>query len=62
MFHPDMTTSAAVAVVVAAAVGFGIWRHRIVAPPKSFAAAPAEGTQPAGDLAPVLAEAKRDIG
>ncbi len=61
MFHPDMATSAAVAVVVLAAVVFGIWRHRQIAPPKSFAATP-DQIAPSGDLAPVLAEAKRDIG
>ena len=61
MFHPDMATSAAVAVVVAAGIVAGIWRHRQIAPPKSFAVTP-DRIVPAGDLAPVLAEAKRDIG
>ncbi len=62
MFHPDMTTSAAVSVIVAAAVGVGMWRHRQIAPPKTFTPSTAEVVQPTGDLAPVLAEAKRDIG
>jgi hypothetical protein len=48
-------------VVVAIALAAGIWQHRRVAPPKSFAAMP-QGGAPSGDLAPVLAEAKRDIG
>jgi TRAP-type uncharacterized transport system fused permease subunit len=61
MFHPDMQTSTMVGVVVAIALAAGIWQHRRVAPPKSFAAMP-QGGAPAGDLAPVLAEAKRDIG
>src|SRR5262245_11337094 len=63
MFTPDTRTSAAVAVVVVVATGFGIWRHRQIAPPKTAAAAqPSEPAAPTGDLAPVLAEAKRDIG
>ena len=62
MFHPDMKTSAAVAVVVAAALVVGIWRHRQIAPPKSFAPHSVGPAPPSGDLAPVLAEAKRDIG
>jgi TRAP-type uncharacterized transport system fused permease subunit len=61
MFHPDMKISAAVSVVVVAALVFGIWRHRQVAPPKSFALTE-DQLDRSGDLAPVLAEAKRDIG
>ncbi len=61
MFHPDMQTSAAVCVVVTAALVWGISRHRQIAPPKSFAPTQ-DQIAPAGDLAPVLAEAKRDIG
>jgi TRAP-type uncharacterized transport system fused permease subunit len=63
MFYPDTRTSAAVAVVVLAATAAGIWRHRQIAPPKTSAAAqPSEPAAPAGNLAPVLAEAKREIG
>ncbi len=61
MFHPDMKTSAAVSVVVTVALVWGIWRHRQIAPPKSFAPT-ADQIAASGDLAPVLAEAKRDIG
>ena len=61
MFHPDIKISAAVSVVVAIALAAGIWQHRKIAPPKSFAATP-DQVAPSGDLAPVLAEAKRDIG
>ena len=61
MFHPDTWVSAAVAVVVLTATVFGIWRHRQIAPPKTPILAPAESA-PAGDLAPVLAEARREIG
>ena len=60
MFHPDMKVSAAVCVVIALALIVGIMRHRVVAPPKTFVL---ETSGPAGgDIAPVLAEAKRDIG
>ena len=41
---------------------FGIWRHRQIAPPKSVGRRRAGSGATAGDLAPVLAEAKRDIG
>jgi TRAP-type uncharacterized transport system fused permease subunit len=61
MFHPDMKTSAAVCVVVALALAAGVMRHRVIAPPKSFAPT-RDQIAPSGDLAPVLAEAKRDIG
>ena len=62
MFHPDMKTSASVAVVVMLAVVVGIWRHIQLAP-KTYAITDAEtGAGPSGELAPVLASAKRDIG
>ncbi len=62
MFHPDARVSAAVAVVVLAATIFGIWRHRQIAPPKTPVGAVAMAGEATGDLTPVLAEAKRDIG
>ena len=37
MFHPDTKVSAAVAIPVVVALVLGIWRHRIIAPPKSAA-------------------------
>jgi len=62
MFHPDMKTSASVAVFVALAVVVGIWRHIQLAP-KTYAITDTEtGAPPSRDLAPVLASAKRDIG
>jgi len=62
MFHPDMRTSASVAVVVMLAVVAGVYRHIQLAP-KTYAITEAEaGAAPGSDLAPVLAEAKRDIG
>jgi TRAP transporter 4TM/12TM fusion protein len=61
MFHPDMKVSAAVAVVVALALVVGIRRHRVIAPLRT--AVTAEGTAaPSGELSPMLAEARRDIG
>jgi TRAP transporter 4TM/12TM fusion protein len=63
MFHPDMRTSAAISAILTLAIGVGIWRHNQIAPPKAFAAAgPETAAASAGDLEPVLAEAKRDIG
>ncbi|MBX9844361.1 MAG: TRAP transporter fused permease subunit [Xanthobacteraceae bacterium] len=61
MFAPDMRISAVIAVVVAVALVVCIRQHRLVAPPQSFASVPQEQAVSAG-LAPVLAEAKRDIG
>ena len=62
MFHPDMKTSASVAVFVMLAVVVGIWRHIQIAP-TTYAITDAEtDAAPSGDLAPVLASAKRDIG
>jgi hypothetical protein len=60
MFYPDMTVSAAFAVVVAAALAVAIWQHGKIAPPKTFSTdIPAASS---GDLSPVLAQAKRDLG
>jgi TRAP transporter 4TM/12TM fusion protein len=64
MFHPDDTVSTAVAVPVVLAVLAGIWRHRVVAPPKSFEHMPEDAIapQPSGDFAAMAAEARRDYG
>lgn len=63
MFHPDMWVSAAVAVVVLIALVFGIWRHRQVAPQQGELVIAPAPIAPADDaLAPLLAEAKRDVG
>jgi TRAP transporter 4TM/12TM fusion protein len=61
MFHPDMRTSASVAVVVTIAIVVGIYRHNYIAPPKTYSTAEADAGR-GSDLAPVLAEAKREIG
>jgi TRAP-type uncharacterized transport system fused permease subunit len=62
MFHSDMRVSAAIAVVVALAVVLGIYRHNQVAPQSGTIARAEDKAARAGDLASVLAEAKRDIG
>jgi TRAP transporter 4TM/12TM fusion protein len=62
MFHPDMRVSATVAVVVAVGLVVGIRRHRLIAPPKTAVAAPAETAASPEALAPLLAEARRDVG
>lgn len=61
MFTPSMTTSAMVSVVVVAAVVIGIWQHRRIASPTVPAGEQSSGGA-AGDLAPTLAQAKREIG
>ena len=61
MFVPDMKTSASIAVVLMIALAAGVWQHRKIAPPKRYDVAP-QDLAPSGDLAPVLADAKRDIG
>jgi TRAP-type uncharacterized transport system fused permease subunit len=62
MFHPDMSISALVAGVVTLAMVGGVARHIQLAP-KSYAITARETDDgPDGDLAPVLASAKRDIG
>jgi TRAP-type uncharacterized transport system fused permease subunit len=61
MFHPDTRVSAAVAIPGSAALVFGIWRHRLIARPKTAAVAEAAAASPE-DLAPLLAEAKREVG
>jgi TRAP-type uncharacterized transport system fused permease subunit len=61
MFHPDMSISALVAGVVMLAVVGGVVRHLQLAP-KTYAIEGEAGAVSDADLAPVLAEAKRDIG
>jgi TRAP-type uncharacterized transport system fused permease subunit len=50
------------AAIVLAALIYGIGRHRQIASPPAPAAATAAAAPASGDLAPVLAEARRDIG
>jgi TRAP transporter 4TM/12TM fusion protein len=60
MFYPDTKVSAAVAIAVIVALLLGIWRHRIIAPP--MRAAPAEAATSPDALAPLIAEARREVG
>ena len=62
MFHPDMMMSAMAATLVVPAFAVGVWRHRIIAAPKSVAQ-PVEGpAAPSADLSKLVVEARRDIG
>ena len=62
MFHPDMQASAIVAALVILSLSVGFYRHHQLAP-RTYAASGADGDAASvADLAPVLAEAKRDIG
>jgi TRAP transporter 4TM/12TM fusion protein len=62
MFHPNAVVSATVGVVVVLGLIWGIARHQVVAPPRTPLASAQEASTPTGDLAPVLAEARRDLG
>jgi TRAP transporter 4TM/12TM fusion protein len=61
IFYPDIKVSAAVAIVVLVALVLGVWRHRIIAPPMRAAPAEAAATSPDA-LAPLIAEARREVG
>ena len=63
MFHPDDKWSIAASLVVAPATIIGIWRHRLIAAPKTPAAsgAPESAAPAGGDLTRLLAEAKREV-
>jgi TRAP-type uncharacterized transport system fused permease subunit len=62
MFHPDMQASAIVAVLVVLALSVGFYRHNQVAPRVYAISGADSGATSEAELAPVLAEAKRDIG
>jgi TRAP transporter 4TM/12TM fusion protein len=63
MFHPDTRISAVAAVLVFAALIVGIWRHNAIAPATGTATAPADGGPAvSGDIKPLLADARRDVG
>jgi hypothetical protein len=61
MFHPNDKAVWASALVTVPLLLWGIYQHRRIAPPRS---APTREDAPVtrGDLAPILAEAKRDLG
>ena len=62
MFHPDMSISALVAGVVTLALIGGVVRHIRLAPKTYDLKVPETGAMADAGLAPVLAEARRDIG
>jgi TRAP-type uncharacterized transport system fused permease subunit len=62
MFHPSMHVAASIAVLVMLAVIAGIYRHNKMAPATYATGGAEDVTGPQDNLAPVLAEAKRDIG
>jgi len=62
MFYPDTNVSAAVAIPVVVAIVAGIWRHQIIAPPKAVALVAEAPAASPEELAPLLAEAKREVG
>ena len=62
MFVPDMRMSALIAAAVIIALIAGIWQHRLIASPKGPVASAPKPAPAAADLAPVLAEAKREVG
>jgi TRAP-type uncharacterized transport system fused permease subunit len=61
MFYPDDNVVWIPGAVVLVALAFGIWRHRIIAPPKTAAVTAGPSAQ-ADEIGGVLAEARRDIG
>jgi TRAP transporter 4TM/12TM fusion protein len=62
MFHPNAVVSAGVGVVVVFGLIWGIARHQVIAPPRTASVSAETAGAPTGDLAPVLAEARRDLG
>lgn len=61
MFHPNDTLVWGPAAITLGLLLFGLWRHRIVAPPQG-AFTPEEDTAGArGDLSQLMAEAKREV-
>ena len=63
MFHPNDTLVWASGLVTLPALVWGIWRHRLIAAPTAAPIVAAEPVSPTSDdLAPLLAEAKRDVG
>jgi TRAP transporter 4TM/12TM fusion protein len=61
MFHPNDTLVWIPGAVVLVALCLGIWRHRIIAPPKGVAALVGQSAR-ADEISGVLAEARRDVG
>lgn len=62
MFHPNDRVAWAAGLVTLIAVAAGIRRHRQIAPPTSAPSQSPPPVAPSGEIAGVLAEARRDIG
>jgi TRAP-type uncharacterized transport system fused permease subunit len=62
MFHPNAVVSTVVGVVVVLGLIWGIARHQVIAPPRRPLGSAESASAPPGELAPVLAEARRDLG
>jgi hypothetical protein len=62
LLHPNEMTATAFGAVVLVGTLVGIWRHSLVAAPKTLEAPPAEPVAQSSDLDGVLAEARRDFG
>jgi TRAP transporter 4TM/12TM fusion protein len=62
MFHLSMAWSAAAAAIVLPATVVGIWRHMIIAPPRSVRPLEAAAAPPSPNLSRLVLEARRDIG
>jgi TRAP-type uncharacterized transport system fused permease subunit len=61
MFHPNDTFVWAPAAIVFGLLLFGLWRHRLVAPPRGAVMAEESAAVTEGDLAQLVAEAKREV-
>ena len=62
MFHPDQRMSITLAVVVLGAIAVGIWRHQQISPPEPGTVPEvADEASQSGDLAALVAEAKREV-
>jgi hypothetical protein len=61
MFHPDDTLVWGPAVIVLGLLLFGLWRHRLVAPPQGPANVEESAVVESGDLSQLIAEAKREV-
>jgi TRAP-type uncharacterized transport system fused permease subunit len=61
MFYPADAVAWGAGVVTLAGLLFGLWRHRLVAPPKEAVAAEISETGAQGDLDAMLAEARREV-
>jgi TRAP-type uncharacterized transport system fused permease subunit len=63
MFHPNDTLVWGTGAVTLPLLIWAVWRHRLIAPPKStVAVSPDMPASIPGDLQQVLAEAKREVG